>query len=426
MAKPFASAVLVAAMAAATLAALAPASVRLGGNDGGRAAQGVLAAAGSPASWWTLSQAVRFVRNEAFEATDKTQPDNPRFTFEFRPVMKPSVRPVGAAKIIRGRRRWNAFAVSGTAYETAIGDEIAVSFRLRPLGAPANERYSLLEFRGPQPNSTQPSFPIRSAFYYGWYPTYWNESPYRPSARYTPSLGQYFSDDPKVIHGHIHALLYGKFQAGIYSWWGVGAHPDTDRLLSRYLLAARSSPFRWTIYYEKEGYGDPGVDEIHSDLVYIRDHYAKSPAFLRINGRFVVFVYSVAESSCAVTQRWRDANQGVDAYIVMGEWRGAFFGCPTEPDAWHYYVPVRSDFVGPQSYSISPGFNFVGDPAPRLDRDLNRWRQSIRNMISSRAPWQLITTFNEWGEGTAVESAKEWETSSGFGAYLDALHNDGQ
>jgi hypothetical protein len=39
--------------------------------------------------------------------------------------------------------------------------------------------------------------------------------------------------------------------------------------------------------------------------------------------------------------------------------------------------------------------------------------------------FQLVTTFNEWGEGTSVESAKEWETSSGYGAYLDALHNNG-
>jgi hypothetical protein len=43
-------------------------------------------------------------------------------------------------------------------------------------------------------------------------------------------------------------------------------------------------------------------------------------------------------------------------------------------------------------------------------------------MAASRARFQLIATFNEWGEGTAVESATEWETSSSKGAYLDALH----
>jgi hypothetical protein len=46
-------------------------------------------------------------------------------------------------------------------------------------------------------------------------------------------------------------------------------------------------------------------------------------------------------------------------------------------------------------------------------------------MVASHEPWQLVTTFNEWGEGTAVESATEWASPSGYGAYLDALHNDG-
>jgi hypothetical protein len=46
-------------------------------------------------------------------------------------------------------------------------------------------------------------------------------------------------------------------------------------------------------------------------------------------------------------------------------------------------------------------------------------------MVASGEPWQFVTTFNEWGEGTAVEGATEWATASGHGAYLDALHNDG-
>ena len=31
-------------------------------------------------------------------------------------------------------------------------------------------------------------------------------------------------------------------------------------------------------------------------------------------------------------------------------------------------------------------------------------------------------TYNEWGEGTAVESATDWPSSSGHGAYMDVLH----
>jgi hypothetical protein len=44
-------------------------------------------------------------------------------------------------------------------------------------------------------------------------------------------------------------------------------------------------------------------------------------------------------------------------------------------------------------------------------------------MVASNAPWQLVISFNEWPEGTSVESGLGWETPSGFGAYLDALHD---
>jgi hypothetical protein len=71
---------------------------------------------------------------------------------------------------------------------------------------------------------------------------------------------------------------------------------------------------------------------------------------------------------------------------------------------------------------VSPGFDEPSEPAVRLARDLTRWREDVAAMIASGARWQLVLTFNEWPEGTSVESAREWATPSGFGAYLDVLH----
>jgi hypothetical protein len=100
-------------------------------------------------------------------------------------------------------------------------------------------------------------------------------------------------------------------------------------------------------------------------------------------------------------------------------------GCTSQPDGWHQYAPaVAADAQGSFSYSISPGFYHAAG-ALCLGRDLARWRQNIRDMVASGAAFQLVTTFNEWGEGTAVESASEWSSVSGYGAYLDALHNNG-
>jgi hypothetical protein len=43
-------------------------------------------------------------------------------------------------------------------------------------------------------------------------------------------------------------------------------------------------------------------------------------------------------------------------------------------------------------------------------------------MAASPAMWKLVTTFNEWGEGTAIEPAQEWASPSGYGVYLDIMH----
>ena len=75
-------------------------------------------------------------------------------------------------------------------------------------------------------------------------------------------------------------------------------------------------------------------------------------------------------------------------------------------------------------YSISPGFWRAGESGPRLVRDPDRFRADVRRMAASNAPWQLVTTYNEWGEGTSVESSTTWASPSGFGVYLDILHEE--
>jgi hypothetical protein len=55
-------------------------------------------------------------------------------------------------------------------------------------------------------------------------------------------------------------------------------------------------------------------------------------------------------------------------------------------------------------------------------RDPARWHDDVAAMVASNAPWQLVLTFNEWPEGTSVESSPQWATPSGYGSYLDTLH----
>ncbi|MDQ3871477.1 MAG: hypothetical protein M3301_07680, partial [Chloroflexota bacterium] len=242
-----------------------------------------------------------------------------------------------------------------------------------------------------------------------------------PYTRYHPTLGYYNSGDLGLVARHIRTMQYAKVRAGIASWWGQGSR--TDSRIPVLLRAAEGTGFKWALYHEAEATYDPSVAQIRSDLTYIRDRYAVSPNYLRVNGRFVVFVYASTDG-CAMADRWRQANT-VGAYVVLKVFQGYRY-CASQPSSWHQYSPSKAaDLQRGYSYAISPGFWHVRESAPRLARNLLRWKQNVRDMVASRAPWQLVTTFDEWGEGTAVESSREWATASGQGAYLDALHWDG-
>jgi hypothetical protein len=262
--------------------------------------------------------------------------------------------------------------------------------------------------------------PLRAAFYYPWFPEAWNQSGMNPFTHYHPSAGFYNGADAAVVAKQITAMQYGKIQVGIASWWGQGS--PTDAKVRMLLSTAAGTGFKWSLYYEPEGTTDPSSSQIASDLAYINGHYGSDPSFYRINGKPVIFVYAQPADGCGMASRWATANASHADYVVLKVFPG-YASCATQPDQWHQYSPaVAEDHQAGRSFAISPGF-WLATSSVRLARDVTRWQQDVRNMVASREPWQLVTTFNEWGEGTSVESATEWATASGYGAYLDALHN---
>jgi hypothetical protein len=624
---------------------------------------------------WTLAHARRVATTATVSGTDEAQADKPHFTVR---LTTAKVTPIGAPA---RKGRWLHFAVRARGVDPDTGLLLPVSFVLHATGP---QTYELTGFHGPPPDRSTPAFPLRVSFEFGWYPEAWSrDAGATVFSRFQPSLGLYDSSSRRLAAQHIAAMRYGNIVAGVYSWRGVDS--PTDRRFATYLDAARQTPFRWAAYYELEGYGDPSVEQIRSDLHYLRDRYFSLPAYLRVGGRPVVFVYGDGAQNCSVAARWAEANDvgayvqlytpsfypsratelrtipaftpavesGIqvaagdltgdrraeivtaadsslktfdpggalvgsnaappdarvavaggnvfvagegtriaagdltgdgrpetvtahaghveikdastqatlnafdvagfgDAFVAVGDvdgdgrgevvvasgrdvpphvevvdvngtirygpwpayfpemlggmnvatgdtdgdgvdeivlgadrggsatetWRiaagapqrvAAFFGwdsqsgpwgtrlavadvdgngvdevilgggpgrpsevkvyggyleCARQPDAWHQYVlPFGGGArFGRDTYVATPGFWMAADQEPRLARDVARWRENVRAMAASGAPWQLVISFNEWPEGTAVESAAEWATPSGYGAYLDVLH----
>lgn len=259
------------------------------------------------------------------------------------------------------------------------------------------------------------AFPIRTAFYYPWYP----ENFTNPGSKYVPSAGYYNGDDPVVVDRQINDLKYAGLQAGIASWWGPGTRED--RRLGLLMTEATKLNFSWAAYYEDEGFSDPSAATISSDLTYLKK-YSNSANWLHIAGKPVIFAYGGSNDACAMADRWKQANTS-GYYVVLKVFSG-YRTCASQPNSWHQYAPaVHIDVQSGYAVSVSPGFFRYDATTPLLARDINRFRTDVTTMAASKAPFQLVTTYNEWGEGTSVESTTQWPSASGHGQYVDVLHS---
>ena len=222
-----------------------------------------------------------------------------------------------------------------------------------------------------------------------------------------------------MISDQIADMRYAGMDAGIASWWGQGSKEDTR--IPLLLKAAAGTDFRWSLYYEPESLGNPTSAEISSDLAHIASRFGTDPSYLRVNGKPVVFVYADGTDGCGMADRWAAGNTS-GVYVVLKVFPG-YKTCTTQPQGWHQYAPASAtQSHTPDSFAVSPGFWLTTEASPRLARDLTRFDSDVAAMAASNARFQLVTTFNEWGEGTSVESATQWSTTSGRGAYLDVLH----
>jgi len=178
---------------------------------------------------------------------------------------------------------------------------------------------------------------------------------------------------------------------------------------------------KWTVYYEDEMKLNPSISEIQSELEYLKKWYAWHPAFAHVDGKPLIFLCN--DGDCEVANRWINATNG--GWYVVPKVFSKFHDYPVQPNAWHQYGPA-SAFLHHDGYSvsISPGFWKADEESPRLPR-LNQtaWCQHVQAMVDSKEAWQLVTTFNEAGEGTLIQPSEHWPSKSGYGYYLDCLHD---
>lgn len=273
---------------------------------------------------------------------------------------------------------------------------------------------------------TPPSFPIRAATYTTSFPYFWSFNPHE-----TPSAGLYDTADAGVVMAQVKAMQWAGIQVGLYHDDGNGS--QTDVALLRDLDRVRGTNFFWALYYEKEDEvtGGGGVPErdLEDVLREYQQNVAKQPNLLHLDGGFVVFVHSAyVADPCEVASRYVTANRNskAGAYLVLRAETpvtGKYLTCALQPNAWFQFNEAAPVVATRDAQTLSPGEFQYSSSTPQAARDLGRFTASLQPPLDAGVKFQIITSFNDWVVGSEVESAVQWPSDSGYGQYLDALHD---
>jgi len=293
-------------------------------------------------------------------------------------------------------------------------------------------------------------------FYYPWYGTadgpggrgrtlHWGRID--PAAKdiqastHYPALGAYDSHDPAVIDRHVTWAKEAGIDTLILSWWGHGQY--TDRAVPLILAACRRHGLSATLYYET----CPRTrtpEATARDLARALEKYGRDPAFLKVEGRPVLFIYGRAVGqlgsvgwlqAAALLDRLVDPDpiligdafsypaarvfDGLHTYNTAGHLRQK----PVEAvrawarETYPRWVALADGAGRISTLTVIPGYDDtkIRTPGLAVPRHEGRsYRVQWEEAIRADPHWVLVTSFNEWHEGSEIEPSAE------FGrAYLD-------
>jgi len=273
------------------------------------------------------------------------------------------------------------------------------------------------------------------AFYYPWYGTpdgpsgewvHWNPNRAHHDSAHDPAYGLYDSNDPETVRRHIREAKSAGIDGFIASWWG--RHGFEDRAFDVLAQVAAEEDYLITIYYE---IADTPLD-IVIDLTYFLNRHGDNTALLRVDDKPVVFFYVRVTSKFSLPQ-WesvfdRLAGRNLPIFALADGLSAEFLEAF---DGIHTYNPVGLSLQEASTQytaasllaraqdqlfaaTVIPGYDeaYKNPTFTYLDReDGETYRSFWAVARESLAHWVLITSYNEWHEGSEIEPSLEYGTT---------------
>jgi hypothetical protein len=268
------------------------------------------------------------------------------------------------------------------------------------------------------------------AFYYNWF----DENTWTPAKVPDFPTQPYVSRDRGVMDRHIAQAQGAGIDAFVVSWYGPGGGNQTEGNFAAMLDVAAARGFKLALDVEVTspfaGSGTAGTAEM---LRHALATHANHPAYLRVDGKPVFFFWRQQRYGA---DTWRAIRDQVDPgrgsiWIAEGidmSYQAVFDGHHLYSVTWN---PPSNVFTTANKFSrwmqdarnrygshrywvatVMPGYNDLrtgrGNAFARSREDGAYYVQTWQAAIGSNPDWIIITSFNEWPEGTYIEPSQAY------------------
>lgn len=267
--------------------------------------------------------------------------------------------------------------------------------------------------------------PLVLAFYYAWF----DQGTWQSGRTAGQPVQPYASADPATIERHVTQAQQAGIDALIQSWYGPQERNNQTETNFRTLLdVAAAKGLRAAVDFETTGPFFPDQAAVSAALSHLLAVHARHPAYLRYQGKPVVFFWRQQRFS---VEQWAGIRRQVDPnhdslWIAEGvdiAYQSVFDGHHLYSVAWSGDpAGTMQDWAGRvQAFERENGVDrlWVATAMPGYDdtrlpranafavprRDGAYYRETWQAAIASRPDMVVITSFNEWLEGTQLEPA---------------------
>lgn len=263
------------------------------------------------------------------------------------------------------------------------------------------------------------------AFYYTWF----DEASWSPDRLSDQPLEPYASRDRGVMGRHIDQAKAAGIDAFVVAWYGPnGDTNQTEPNLAALLDEAAARGFKIAVLFETDSPFLGSVDATTGALQHLLGVHASHPAYLRVDGRPVVFfwrpsIYGAdtwaairAQSDPGYNALW--VSEGVDTgllsvfdghHLYSNTWNP-----PADLTATNQKFAARVDAMSAATganklwvATVMPGYNDVKiRPGSGFAADREGgayYERAWQAAIAGGADWVVINSFNEWPEGSYIE-----------------------